>query len=38
MKMEQTVFSETLAIKIFTPEKTPKQNMRHSKQGENLKP
>jgi hypothetical protein len=38
MKMEQTECSETLAIKIHTPEKNPKENKRHSKQGENLKP
>jgi hypothetical protein len=28
MKMEQTEYSETLEIKLYTPEKNPKENIR----------
>jgi hypothetical protein len=37
MKMEQTECSETVATKRHTPENIPKNNIRHSKQGQNLK-
>jgi hypothetical protein len=33
MKIEQAECSETLAIKLHTPENNPKQNKRHSKHG-----
>jgi hypothetical protein len=35
--MEQTECSETLAIKLRTPENNPKENIRHSKHSESLK-
>jgi hypothetical protein len=35
--MEQKECSETLAIKLHTPENNPKENTRYSKQGESLK-
>jgi hypothetical protein len=37
MKMERTEYSETLAFKLQTPGNNPKENIRHSKQGESLK-
>jgi hypothetical protein len=37
MKMEQTQFSETSAIKHHTPENNPKDYTRHSEHGEGLK-
>jgi len=37
MKMEQTECSETAAYKIQTPENHPKENLKHSGQGESLK-
>jgi hypothetical protein len=36
MKMEQTEYSELLAIKLQTPENNPKENKQHSKHGESL--
>jgi hypothetical protein len=35
--MEHTECSETLAIKLHTPENNPKENIRNSKHGESLK-
>jgi hypothetical protein len=37
MKMEQIECSETLAIKLHTPEYNPKENIRHYKHGERVK-
>jgi hypothetical protein len=37
MKMEQTQFSETSAIKHHTPENNPKGYTRHTENGESLK-
>jgi hypothetical protein len=34
MKMEETVCSETLGIKLHTPENNPEESIRPSKQGE----
>jgi hypothetical protein len=38
MKMEQTQCSETSAFKLQTPGNNPEENIRHSEQGEILKP
>jgi hypothetical protein len=38
MKMEQTERSETLGFKLQRPGNNPKENIRHSKHGESLKP
>jgi hypothetical protein len=37
MKMEQTQYSETSAIKHHTPENNPKGYTRHTELGESLK-
>jgi hypothetical protein len=37
MKTERTECSGTLAFKLQTPGNNPKENIRHSKQGESLK-
>jgi hypothetical protein len=38
MKMEQTVYSETLAYTIQTPGIPQEENIQHSEHGESLKP
>jgi hypothetical protein len=37
LKMEQTVFSETLAFKLQTPVNHPEESIQHSEHGESLK-